>query len=429
MPDATPPGGGSIAPRRFVGPLDALRIRPFAAFFVASSASSIGTWIQRTVSMVVIYDLTDSALAVGLLAAASTLPILLFSLVAGYASDRFERRHVIVSSHLVSAGASFGLAAVTAVAGPSEVALLLVAWILATSWAFAKPALSAWFPSLVPDEAVRAATAANSLTFIVGQVLGPIVGTAIILSGELAIGFTVNGITFLLPAVVVARTRPRDAVGRVPPRVAFNRASLVAVLTRPNIALLAIIALSAGAADVLRNLAPVVVGALGSSAELTGAVLALISIGSGIGAVTVGHIARATGHRVSVILGLLLEGGSLLAAALWLRSEVVLVASLLTGIGYSWTFIALTGELQARTPTELKGRAMSMHALAHLGMRPVNTLATSAVAAGLGVAAALAANGLLALGILALVGASFRGTRSQERDSETDDELGRAEGD
>lgn len=417
MPDTAPPDAGAHAPRPFVGPVDALRIRPFAAFFLASSASSIGTWIQRTVSMVVIYDLTDSAVAVGILAAASTLPVLLFSLVAGYASDRFDRRQLIVGTHLVSAGASFGLAAVTAIAGPSELALLIVAWILATSWSFAKPALSSWFPSLVPHEAVRAATAANSLTFIVGQVVGPIIGTVIVLSGELAIGFAVNGLTFLLPAIVVARTRPRDALGPAAPRLAFSRASLAAVLTRPNVALLAIIALSAGAADVLRNLAPVVVGALGSSTELTGAVLALISIGSGVGTITVGYIARATGERRSVILGLLLEGGALLAAAVWLRAEVVLVASLLTGIGYSWTFIALTGELQARTPMQLKGRAMSMHALAHLGVRPANTLATSAVAAWLGVGAALAGNGLLALGILALVGASFRAGRPRERAS------------
>jgi hypothetical protein len=119
-------------------------------------------------------------------------------------------------------------------------------------------------------------------------------------------------------------------------------------------------------------------------------------------------VTHRTTERAAVALGLALEGGALLAAGLWLHPSVVLGASLTTGIGYSWTFIVLTGELQARTAPGLRGRAMSMHALAHLGMRPASTLATSAVAAGFGVAAALAANGVAAVAFIALVGASFR---------------------
>lgn len=404
-PDATPDG------RRYVSVVDALRIRPFAAYFLASSASSLGTWIQRTISMVVIFDITHSAVAVGILAVASTLPILVFSLVAGYVTDQFDRRQLIIATHLISAASSLVLALVTAIWGAGELALILVALILATSWAFAKPALSAFFPSLVPHEAVRAATAANSLTFIVGQILGPIVGTVFILTGQLGLGFAVNGVTFLLPALLVARLRGREEPDEGPPPT-LRLASLAAVLTRPNVALLAIIALAAGAADVLRNLAPVVVDALGSGQELTGAVITLVSLGSAIGIVTAGYVARFTSTRVAVALGLTLEGGALLLAGAWLQPIVVLVASLATGMGYSWTFIVLTGELQARTPSGLRGRAMSMHALAHMGMRPASTLATSAIAAGIGVAAALAANGAVAVAIIVLVAASFRATIS-----------------
>ena len=393
--------------RRYVSVLDALRVRPFAAYFLASSASSLGTWIQRTIAMVVIFDITQSAIAVGILAVATTLPILLFSLVAGYATDRFDRRRLIVATHAVSAASCLALAIVTVVAGPSDLALMLVALILATSWAFAKPALSAFFPSLVPPGAVRAATAANSLTFIVGQIIGPIVGTAFLVTGQLGLGFAVNGVTFLLPALLVLRLRGREDPDVSPPPT-LRLAALAPVLTRPNLALLTIIAISAGSADVLRNLAPVVVDALGSGQELTGAVITLVSLGSAIGIVTAGYIARFTSTRVAVTLGLTLEGAALLLAGVWLQPFVVLAASMATGMGYSWTFIVLTGELQARTAAGLRGRAMSMHALAHMGMRPASTFATSAIAAGMGAAAALAVNGAVAVAVIAIVAASFR---------------------
>jgi hypothetical protein len=55
---------------------------------------------------------------------------------------------------------------------------------------------------------------------------------------------------------------------------------------------------------------------------------------------------------------------------------------------------------------------MALHALAHMGVRPVTTLATSGVAATLGVVAALVGNGLLALATIALIAAGLGGRSS-----------------
>ncbi len=51
---------------------------------------------------IVVYQLTGSALAVGLLNFVGYLPIFLFSIAGGVVSDRFDRRRVVVATHVVS---------------------------------------------------------------------------------------------------------------------------------------------------------------------------------------------------------------------------------------------------------------------------------------------------------------------------------------
>jgi MFS family permease len=393
-------------PAQFNGPLDVLRLRRFAAFWLSGVASNTGTWVQRTIAMVWVWDVTHDALAVGLLAAAATLPVLIFAVPAGLAVDRFERRRVIIVTHLISSAASLCLAGYTALSGQSAIAPIAVAFILATSWAFAKPALSAYFPSLVPREAMRAATAANSLSFIGGQVLGPVIGSLFVLAGEQTAGFLINAVTFVVPVLIVARLPAAGNARTTAATAGPWTASVRDALPMRNLALLGVIAVAAGAADVLRNLAPVVVAAVGANQELTGLVVMSVSVGSGAGALTSGWVARHAGDGRGVAVGLTIQAASLMLLAAWFEVPVLLVAAAGTGLGFSWAFVLLTSELQLRTPDGLRGTVMSMHSLAHLGVRPVGTLLTSLAVGGLGVVVALAANGVVAIAALSLVAAS-----------------------
>jgi MFS family permease len=398
---------GGTPQRSFTTVVSVLRLPQFAAYWVAGAASSTGTWIHRTVAMVLVWDLTQSALAVGLLATAATLPVLLFALAAGSLSDRFDRRRIIIVTHLISAGSAFALAVYAAGSGREAAAPIAVAFIMATCWAFAKPALSAYFPSLIPTEAMRAATAANSMNFIVGQIVGPVIGTVFVATGQVALAFVFNAVTFVVPAVVVARL-PAAVVPSMTTRPGASRLdSIREALPTPNIALLAIVAVTAGVADVLRNLSPVVVDAMGASQDFTGFVVTAVSIGSAVGTLSAGVIGARIGDGRGVAAGLGVQAASLLILAVWFHEATVLVAGVATGLGFSWAFVLLTSELQSRTRDGMRGRVMALHSLAHLGVRPATTLATSAAAGTLGVVAALVGNGVVALATIGLISAAF----------------------
>src|SRR5258708_14019279 len=89
-----------------VNPFRTLRHRNFRLFWVGQTVSLIGTWMQTMGQGWLALELSNSALLVGLVAAASSLPILLFSFHAGVVVDRFGKlRTVRVCQALLAARA------------------------------------------------------------------------------------------------------------------------------------------------------------------------------------------------------------------------------------------------------------------------------------------------------------------------------------
>src|SRR5258708_27352480 len=89
-----------------VNPFRTLRHRNFRLFWVGQTVSLIGTWMQTMGQGWLALELSNSALLVGLVAAASSLPILLFSFHAGVVVDRVDKlRTVRVCQPLLAAEA------------------------------------------------------------------------------------------------------------------------------------------------------------------------------------------------------------------------------------------------------------------------------------------------------------------------------------
>ena len=86
-----------------------------------------------------LYQRTDSAAALGFVGLVQLLPVLLLSLPAGHAADRYSRKRVLAAALVLMAVASTGLAALSVWRGP--VPLVYVCLLLAgTSRAFSAPA-------------------------------------------------------------------------------------------------------------------------------------------------------------------------------------------------------------------------------------------------------------------------------------------------
>src|SRR5262249_43204510 len=75
---------------------DVLRIRNYRLFWLGQWVSLIGTWMQTVTQAWLLTRLSASPLALGILGAASSAPLLVLVLFGGLVSDRLDRRRVIM---------------------------------------------------------------------------------------------------------------------------------------------------------------------------------------------------------------------------------------------------------------------------------------------------------------------------------------------
>ena len=385
---------------------------PFAVYWAGGLLSNIGTWLQAVVGSVFVYDRTGSALAVGILNFATFLPILIFSVWGGVLSDRFDRRHITVVTHLVSLVIGAGLAVLSFTGNITEIHVIVTAFLLQTSWAIAKPSVISLLPVLVPRAALAEAVSLNTLQFMLAQLVGPLLATVLLGTAGYTLAFSINAATFLGPILSMIYMYWRGLSGRAqrPARAASDAPQgLVAyVRSQPWIVstLLGVVA-TASVVEVIRTTAPVLVSTrLGLPSSDTGLLVASMSVGMMLGIAASVPLGRRGFARTMAPVGLVFQLVGLFVVSTATEMAVAAPAVALIGCGFSLCFPVLTSTLQTQVPDAMRGRLMSIHQMAHLGSRPFAALAAGAIAASAGVpAAVLAAMVLAPIGLVAVRGA------------------------
>lgn len=166
--------------------------------------SSIGDWLYLVALLIMLYERTNDPVLLGIVGAARVLPYVFLSIPAGIAADRYDRRMVLLITDLGRGALMLVLAWLAFVDGPIEV--VVVVTILATCLsAFFGPTIGAYLPSLVKDEAdLGPANTAYASLDNIAFVVGPAVAAIILgISGNLAIAFLLNAVSFAAVAVIL----------------------------------------------------------------------------------------------------------------------------------------------------------------------------------------------------------------------------------
>ncbi|MGB1716758.1 MAG: MFS transporter [Candidatus Latescibacterota bacterium] len=203
-------------------PYSALRIGLFRNYLIASSLVSMGTAAQGLAIGWEVYDRTGEALSLGLVGLVQAIPMLLFTLPAGYLADVYDRRKLMMLSLAGATLTSLGLAAFSY----HELSVNWMYGLLfldATMLRMGGPARSAIMPLLVPEEefenAVKWRTSLQQITGIGGPALGGFIiayniQAAYVLSAVSSLAFIVFLFGMQLP------TAARSARGQMIEQVA-----------------------------------------------------------------------------------------------------------------------------------------------------------------------------------------------------------------
>src|SRR3954463_11273166 len=178
-------------------PFRTLRHRNFRLFWTGQTLSLIGTWMQTMATGWLALELSHSALLVGLVASASSLPVLLFSLHGGVVADRVDKlRAVRVCQTLLAleAGTLWWFTASGHITIGWLIALAATNGLIS---AFEIPARQSLVIDLVGRDELAGAIALNSSGFNLARVVGPGIGAVIIARAGVSACFGANAVSYV----------------------------------------------------------------------------------------------------------------------------------------------------------------------------------------------------------------------------------------
>ena len=183
------------------------RHRNFRLFWFGQTISLVGTWMQQIATGWLALELTNSAFMVGLVAAAGTIPILLFALPAGVLADRSDKLRVVRIAQtmmLVEASVLWGFTWSGRITIDWLLALVLFGGLLSS---VEIPARQSLIIDLVVKDDLLDAIALNSGGFNLARILGPTVAALVIASLGLSWCFGFNALSYLAVLVGLALIR------------------------------------------------------------------------------------------------------------------------------------------------------------------------------------------------------------------------------
>lgn len=389
-----------------------LRDRNFALYWGGTTVSLLGDGVYLVAIAWLVYGLENTPASFALVGVAWTVPQLLFLLVGGAASDRFDRRRVMIASNLVS-GTSVGLIAVLALADAIALwQILALVALYGISVAFFIPASKAIVPELVaPEMLVQANALRQFVRPLTLRLFGPALGGILVAGVGAGGALLLDGASFLVAAaaLVPVRTAARAAAA---PAASFLRevaegVRFVAATPWLWISLVAAsfwLLLYVGPMEVL--IPYLVKNDLDAGATGLGLVFAAGGLGAMVGAALVGRFGspRHPLRLTYIVWALSTFALATLAVAgsVWLAAAAAFSAFGLVCVGD----VLWASELQRRVPGELLGRVSSLDWLVSIALVPVSFALTGPVAASVGAATTLfaagIAGGLLLLCVLAL---------------------------
>lgn len=371
--------------------------RTFGPWFWGNVVSNSGNWLFNVVAAVVVFQLSRSALLVGLVSVAQFVPSVVLAPITGAISDRLDRRRVLLWAQTGSALAAAALALVVVVLGvgglPGAWPILLAAGGIGIGQAFAVTALNALVPALVDDTDLEAGVALTSLTFNLGRAAGPAASGLLLATVGAEVAFVVNALSFLPLLVALLLIRPRDTdLAAVPgdDRRADDRADAADPSARAGwrlvrrdrrvAAILLAVAAIGFAIDPVITLAPPLADVLGGDDVLVPAMVT----GFGVAAIPGALLSSRLQHRFGGLpvgrAGALVVASGLSIAALAPTPAVAVAGFAVCGTGFVLTVTSVTTVLQRLIPDAVRGRVMALWSVAFLGSRPVAAVVDGAAA-------------------------------------------------
>jgi DHA3 family tetracycline resistance protein-like MFS transporter len=395
-------GGGGPGGSPSGSLLTPLRDRDFRLLWIGATASLLGDGAFLVALAWQVYAMSGSITGMSLVGIAMTVPTITFLLIGGVASDRLERRWLLVGADLLRAVAVALLAGLT-LGGQIELwHVVVLAALYGTGSAFHAPAFDALVPEILSGERLTQANALDQLVRPLAlRLAGPAIGGVLVGVAGAGGVFLLDCATFLMAAGTVLLMSPARADRPVAEggsliadlregwRFVRGHAWLWATFGSAAIAYL----LFMGPVEVL--LPWIVKEGMGGSAFDLGLVFAAGGLASMLCAVLLGRFGLPrrgiTFMMVVWTLATIAVAGYGASTAIW---QLMIASAVFNGLETAGTIVWATTK-QRHVPSALLGRVSSLDWLISVGLLPLSFALTGPVSGAIGARATLIGAGLI----------------------------------
>lgn len=393
----------------------ALRHRNYQLYFGGQLISVAGTWMQTIAQGWLVYQLTYSEAALGMVAFASAIPNLLCSPYAGVMVDRVQRRNLLVITQVLAMLLAFILSALTFVGAVQVWHVIVLAVLLGVVTAFDAPARQSFVIEMVGKDDLSNAIALNSLMFNSGRVIGPALGGVLLALVGPAWCFFINGVSFL--AVIAGLLAMR-----LPPRLVLSDTHSVwqqfasgLRYIRSHGEILGLILLATIFSVFGMSYAAILPAFVDRVLHVGASAYGAISAATGVGAVT-GAFFLARNPNLHQRSRWLIAANFFFCVVLTLFAwntafSLSLLLGFGLGIGFMTQFTLMNTLLQQQVDDSMRGRVMSLYTLSFFGVAPFGNLLIGYLAEAWGISLVVTGSSVLAAFLPGLVLIVFPGLR------------------
>ncbi|MBW4613524.1 MAG: MFS transporter [Desmonostoc vinosum HA7617-LM4] len=382
--------------------LPALSSRNYRLFFAGQGISLIGTWMTQLATIWLVYDLTNSALMLGVVGFTSQIPNFFLAPFGGVFVDRFSRYHTLIGTQILAMIQSLTLA-VLALTGVIEVwHIIALSLLQGFINALDAPARQAFVPELVERrEDLANAIAINSTMINGARLIGPAIGGLLIARVGVAYCFLIDGLSYIavIAALLAMKVKPwRTLINDGNPLQRVKEGFVYAFSFPPIRAILLLSTLVSLMGLQNTILVPIFAETiLKGGAESLGFLMAASGVGALFGGIYLATRKTIFGIGNVIALAPAILGVGLIAFSLSRFLPLSLFTMLFVGLGTILQIAASNTFLQTIVEDDKRGRLMSLYTMSFLGMIPLGNLLGGTLADHIGAPTTLMIDGIACL--------------------------------
>ena len=350
-----------------------LRMRNFRLFFLGQLVSQTGTWLTMVAQTLLVLRLTDSGIALGLLAACQFGPVLVLGAWAGTVADRSDKRRLLLIAQTAAMAQSFALAVVVFSHHDTVGVVYALAAVQGVITAFDNPARRAFVVEMVPREDVPNAVSLNSAIMTGARVFGPALAGLLVITVGFGWAFLLDAVSYAAVIYGLWAMRTKELFAEPPSARSKGqvREGLRYVFAEPQLLVPLVMMAVVGtlAFNFSVTIPLLVTRTLGGDDGTFTLLFSVLSLGSLIGALTTARRSTVTSRN------LIASSAGFGVAMLGLAAVPSLWAAFPVGIALGYASVGFltssTSIVQLLAHPMYRGRVLALQAMVFLGSTPI----------------------------------------------------------